>query len=518
MLVKIRRLTQILFIFFFIYFFLRARYPYEAAPPADLFLRFSPLMPLFDFIKYLHISWYFWPALLILLITPLLGRVFCGWMCPLGTLLDAASKILKSANNRYSEKWHKLRYLKFALLAFLILASFFSLHLWGYFDPLSIFNRALTVIFYPFFTLLTESALQSGQKLPFFGPGFDVVYDLFKDTLMPENQAHLQQVFWIFLFIAAIVSLEKISRRFWCRYLCPVGALLGFLSQFRFLERVVAPSCPACNVCQTDCKMNAIPKDDLAHTSKVECIQCFSCAANCPPDFKSISYRWRWRPYRSKVDLNRRQFITTSAASVAAVGLISIGLSSREKQNRLIRPPGALPENDFLDQCIRCEECVRICASNGACLQPGAIQSSLLELWAPAAVMREGYCEYNCNLCTQVCPTQALQPLTLAKKQNYKMGLAIFDKNSCIPYNQNEDCLVCEEHCPTPNKAIKFQIKEALTKDGRLKKVKFPYVEPALCIGCGICEYKCPLPGKAGIVVVKNANQTGLQKNVFSLL
>jgi len=508
MLAKIRRLTQILFFLFFIYLFLLARYPYGGAPPADIFLRFSPLMPLFDGIRQWHISWHFWPALLILFITPFLGRVFCGWVCPLGTLLDITAKIVPAPDKRHSGKWHKLRYLKFALLVFLILSSLFSVSLWGYFDPLSVFNRALTVVFYPFFTMLTEHTLLVGQNLPLVGPGFDFIYDVFKDVFMPENQAHLQQVFWIFLFIAALLALETISRRFWCRYLCPAGALLGFLSQFRLLERVVAASCPACNICQTTCKMNAIPKDDLTRTSKVECIQCFNCAAACPQNFKSISYRWRWRPYRSKVDFSRRQFLSTSAVSVAAVGLISIGLPAREQEDRLIRPPGALPEDEFLAQCIRCEECIRICASNGACLQPGAIQSSLLQLWAPLAVMREGYCEYNCNLCTQVCPTQALRPLTLAEKQTDTIGLAVFDKNSCIPYKQNKDCLVCEEHCPTPQKAIKFQIKEVIHTDGSRKKVKFPYVDETLCIGCGICEYKCPLPGKAGIIVYKHTTQT----------
>ena len=183
--------------------------------------------------------------------------------------------------------------------------------------------------------------------------------------------------------------------------------------------------------------------------------------------------------------------------------MISIGLPNRNDQYKLLRPPGALEENDFKDKCIRCLECVRICESNGGCLQPGSIQGSLFDLWLPVAVMREGYCEYNCNLCGEICPTDAIMPLTLPEKQKTVMGLAHFNKNLCIPYARNEECIVCEEHCPTPDKAIKFDEKEFKDKDGSTRLVKYPYITKELCIGCGICENKCPLAGEAAVIVSK---------------
>jgi ferredoxin len=192
--------------------------------------------------------------------------------------------------------------------------------------------------------------------------------------------------------------------------------------------------------------------------------------------------------------------------SVAALGLLRLGLVSRDAQHKLIRPPGALEENAFQDRCIRCMECVRICESNGGCLQPAPVRGNVLELWLPVAVMREGYCEYNCNLCSQVCPTQAIVPLTVAEKQKVPIGLAYFDKDLCIPYANNSDCIVCEEHCPTPDKAIKFDVKEVRLPNGSARRVKYPYVVKELCIGCGICETKCPLPGQAGVFVT-TANQ-----------
>ena len=498
---KIRRVVQILFLLLFFVLFLAARYPYTSGFPADVLLRMSPLIPLFEFLSDHRLSLIFLPALIILALTPFLGRFFCGWICPLGTSIDVASKVVKSPSNRVSGKWEKLRFLKFGILLGCVILALVNIHVWGYLDPLSIFNRMLTVVFYPFGTLFVDNALQAVARIPGMEGVAYAVLDPFKAYVMPEPQAHNQQLFWIALLAVAIFCAEKLSRRFWCRNICPAGAWLGFLGQFRMFERIVGEACPVCNKCQVECKMNAIPGGNVHQTSKVECIDCFNCGAVCPPKIKAITYRWRWKPYHTTVDISRRQIMQTSLASVAAIGLLNIGFSSKESRNRQIRPPGALPEAAFEDKCIRCLECVRICRSNGGCLQPDAIHFSLEELWLPVAVMREGYCEYNCNLCSQVCPTDAIAPLTLEEKQHTPIGLAHFDKNLCIPYARNSDCIVCEEHCPTPDKAIKFDLREVVTREGEKKMVKYPYVIKELCIGCGICETRCPLPGQAGIYV-----------------
>jgi len=499
--IKARKVSQLVFLFFFIFLFIRARYPYEVSLQSDLFLRFSPLIPLFDFIDQWKISLVFWPALLILLFTPFLGRYFCGWICPLGTTLDATSHVLKSPPGRLAQKWQKLRYLKFALLAGSIILALFSIHLWGYLDPLSIFNRALTIVFYPLATFLIDHSLIGLSRVSFLESPAYGMYDFFKSLIMPEQQAHYQQLFWIALFIGIILGLEKVSRRFWCRYLCPAGAWLGFLSQFRFYERIVGEECPVCNRCQTDCKMNAIPEGNVKETNKVECIECFNCGAACPSKINAITYRWRWKPYHTPIDYTRRQFITTSLASIGTIGLLNLGLNNRSARATMIRPPGSLPEEAFRDRCIRCLLCVRICESNGGCLQPDYIRTNLTDLWLPAANMREGYCEYNCNLCGEICPTDAIMSLDLEVKKKTPLGLAHFDHNLCIPYARHEDCIVCEEHCPTPDKAIKFDVKDYELADGTTRMVKYPYVVKDLCIGCGICENKCPLVGAPGIFV-----------------
>ena len=61
---------------------------------------------------------------------------------------------------------------------------------------------------------------------------------------------------------------------------------------------------------------------------------------------------------------------------------------------------------------------------------------------------------------------------------------------------------MCEEHCPTPDKAIKLEQVEVMTSKGR-KLIRQPVVDLKLCIGCGICEYKCPLHDQPAIIVTR---------------
>ncbi len=501
--VKLRRTIQLLFLLLFLVLFLRARYPYQVSIPSDFFLRFSPLTPLFYFIDSLYLPAFLWPALLILLLTPVFGRFFCGWMCPLGTALDIFSHLVKSPDNRRSQKWEKFRSVKFGLLLALIIMAVFSLPLWGYLDPLAIFTRMTTILLYPLFTLFAETTLDWLSRHPVLETIGEPAYDFFKNVVMPENQAHHTAIFSVLVLVVIIFALEKLSRRFWCRYLCPAGALLGLLSVFRIFGRKVSSDCPVCYQCVTQCKMGAIPREDVHRTRNTECIQSFSCATTCPPKTLSIYYRfhWSWPPVAP--DFSRRTFLRSLGGGILTLGLFQLQPSRKKEKDRLIRPPGALVEEEFLDRCIRCLECVRICESNGGCLQPSGFETGWENLWTPVARMRDGYCEYECNLCGQVCPTNAILPLTLEEKKHTPMGIAYFDKNICIPYARNEDCIVCEEHCPVPEKAIRFEQKEVTLPDGTQRMVKFPYVVRELCIGCGICETKCPLPGAPGIFVTR---------------
>ena len=123
---------------------------------------------------------------------------------------------------------------------------------------------------------------------------------------------------------------------------------------------------------------------------------------------------------------------------------------------------------------------------------------------------------YDCNLCGQVCPTGAIAPLSLEEKKTVKMGLAVFDKNRCLPHAYGRDCIICEEHCPLPKKAIFFVEQEVTLPSGEKTVVKQPQVDPDLCTGCGICEWSCVFKDKAAINVV-SANESRNPDNVAIL-
>jgi ferredoxin len=110
-------------------------------------------------------------------------------------------------------------------------------------------------------------------------------------------------------------------------------------------------------------------------------------------------------------------------------------------------------------------------------------------------------------MCTQVCPTQAIHKLDEETKKKTIIGLAFIDRSRCIPWYKNENCIVCEEQCPVPDKAIELREERVVHWDGTERIVKRPYVKENLCIGCGICETKCPVEGKSAIFITPQNEQ-----------
>jgi ferredoxin len=237
-----------------------------------------------------------------------------------------------------------------------------------------------------------------------------------------------------------------------------------------------------------------------------ECIICLACLGTCPQE--SITFKGQlglaeWRSY----DPSRRQLLASLAMSVGGLVLLRTSPIARREHPHAIRPPGAR-ENDLLAKCIRCGECMKVCPTSG--LQPSLSESGLEGLWTPVLVSRLGYCDYSCHACGQVCPSGAIPDLSLDEKRQTVIGLAYIDQNRCIPWADNVDCIVCEEMCPVPDKAVKLDEVEVVNDQGELVAVKRPRVVRDLCIGCGICEYKCPLNGEAAIrVYVPNEFEYG---------
>jgi MauM/NapG family ferredoxin protein len=215
------------------------------------------------------------------------------------------------------------------------------------------------------------------------------------------------------------------------------------------------------------------------------------------------------------MDLGRRRVITSALAGLVAVPLMrSTALSKKGYSDAtLIRPPGSLEERDFLERCVKCGECMRVCITNG--LQPTFLEAGLEGIWSPMLVSRIGYCEYRCTLCGQVCPTGAIKRLPLEEKVKVKIGLAMIDKGRCLPYAQSQACIVCEEVCPTAKKAIWFEQTMVKDREGRKLLLKQPHVDLDLCIGCGICETKCPVKGQPAIYVISVGESRSRENQVL---
>jgi len=201
--------------------------------------------------------------------------------------------------------------------------------------------------------------------------------------------------------------------------------------------------------------------------------------------------------------------VAMQAVLGGGIGVLALRLTPYEQRKTyspdLIRPPGALPERQFLQKCIQCGLCMRVCPTTA--LHPCGLESGLEGLWTPRLVAKLGYCEYNCNLCGQLCPTGAIQALTLEEKQQTKIGLTTVDTTRCLPYAYGRDCIVCEEHCPVPQKAIYLVEREVTLADGTTRVLKQPQVDADRCIGCGNCESACVFSDRAAIRVT-SANES----------
>ena len=300
---------------------------------------------------------------------------------------------------------------KYYLLIGLLVSSLFSLNLVGLFDPLSLLYRTLAIVFYPAFGYGVEKA---GLTLYRLGPPVtyvsEPIYQFFKATLLPFRPLVYLLPFFTLALFALVVAAERVDRRFWCRALCPLGALYGLIARFSRLRRRPAALCPDCGDCTETCKMAAFAPGKPARHQNAECQLCLRCLEACEKEDR-VSFTWSSKAPRAPLDLGRRQVITAVAAGAVAVPLIRLGSLARRPDEYLVRPPGAQNEAEFLSRCIRCGQCMKVCLTNG--LQPVLWEAGLEGLYTPRLIPRMGYCAYSCNLCGQVCPTGAIpQPRT----------------------------------------------------------------------------------------------------------
>ena len=492
-----RRLSQILSFILFLFLFIKTDYSgtNELQYAVNILFRIDPFLAASASLATKTLVVLMWPSLIFIILAFILGRFFCGWVCPMGALLDSCHNIIPHAHKGIVSRFHTLKYY---LLGFLLVTAFFGLPLAGYFDPFSILVRGLAISVYPAVNVLTTSFFTfTYQQMPAWVNYLtEPVYAFLKATILPFHQNYFELAFISLFILLTIFMLERLERRFFCRNICPVGAFYAIISRFSLMRGRGGTKCGKCRNCMTVCRMGAINEE--RNISMLDCNLCMDCVDMCPGN--KISFGFQQKDVARPVfTLSRRTFISSMAVGAALPFFLDARTMAKRPDPYLVRPPGALPEDEFLGRCIRCGECMKVCIGNG--LQPTFLAAGLEGIFSPRLNARTGYCEYNCTLCGQVCPTGALTQLTMAQKHVSKIGNIFFDKNRCLPYAKGIPCIVCEEHCPTPDKAIQFREAQVLNSKGEKVLVKQPYVIDERCIGCGICETKCPLPGQSAVRV-----------------
>lgn len=463
-------------------------------------------------------------------LTLLLGRVFCGWVCPLGTLIDGAGRLLRPAKvelalarqaEREGQPALRLPALishrtKYYLLVIFTLLALGGANAVGWFDPLAILMRATSFALAPLSHWWLVTVADVGEA---YAPLAGVTRSTrvwLERTFFPATPHFYAQGALHLGILIVVLGLTRLHRRWWCQYLCPLGAFYGLIARVAPLRRwVLGSTCNECGICGNTCRMEAVHGHEPTQVDQSECLRCMECSERCPRGGIQFSFT---PPAASAgavsdvkpLDLGRRGLLTALGASVVALPIIKMWPLRRTpiaamgtdvlQDEWLLRPPGARPEPEFLRRCIRCGECFRVCPQNA--LHPALLEAGPEGIWTPRVVPRLGYCEPSCTLCSQVCPTTAIMPLLpQAKRQGVRIGVATVDRNRCLAWNDREECGVCEEVCPVTPKAIELRRGGSGRGRGATERVPAPEVIADRCIGCGICENKCPVEGAAAIRV-----------------
>lgn len=437
----VRIASQAVFFSVFLIVFLLSLDPFSAT--INPFLRFDPLIFLTN-IKpdLLTVA----PIVGIIILTLIVGRFFCGWVCPLGSIIDLVDLLMKplrrknplSRKKLFSDGWLLVHPPSLLILGGLLVTVFFAPPVIQFFHP--------HVWIVRIFSLSTAGII----------------------------------------FLGFLVFLSSISRRFWCANLCPLGALYGLLGSASLLKLSIT-SCSRCGRCR-NCPTGAARFEEM-RVVEFRCIRCFDFEYLCPED--GFIYGRK----KVKYDQSRRDFIRYG--TVFSIGLLSgalLSVADRPKKTGLLRPPGVVDEKQFIRRCIRCFQCVRSCPND--IIKITGLEAGWDSLGTPHIMFDDYGCDYYCHVCQEVCPNYAIPFQPLPVKQQAKIGLASIDKTLCVVYAKDTNCIVCEEFCPVPEKAVRLS-QRTISRGGESIVLQYPEVIGDLCIGCGLCEASCPSSPRA---------------------
>ena len=453
-----------------------------------------------DFTGAIH-TWFGWmakiqflPAVLALnfgvviglvLLTLLMGRIYCSVICPLGVLQDIFGCLGKKAKkNRYtySKPLSILRYVMLGVLVVALVAGFTSIG--ALIAPYSAFGRIATTFLAPVYQWgnnLLASWAESADSYAFYSV----------------------DIWWKggITFVVALVTLVALfvlafkNGRTYCNTICPVGTVLGFLSRYSYLKPVIdTTKCNGCGLCARNCKASCIDSKNHA-IDYSRCVVCLDCIDKCRQG--AIKYVPRAKasqsaPSGASADKGRRAFIAGTAmvagASVAKAQKLKMDggyavIEDKKIPNREtpLTPPGSLSARNLAQHCTACQLCISACPNQ--VLRPSSDLSNFMQ---PVTSFERGYCRPECVKCSEVCPTGAIKPITKEEKTAIQIGHAVWIADNCVVNRDNQKCDNCFRHCPTG--AIQMVAKNPDDK----KSPKIPVINTERCIGCGACENLCP--------------------------
>lgn len=451
--------------------------------------------------------------IVLLVLTLLIGRIYCSVICPLGIFQDVIGRIAK---------WRKKKKKRYAytspknILRFSILTATGITAVLGFglilnlLDPYSIYGRIAANVFRPIYiggNNLIATVENSFDSYSFYHVGIGT-FSAFAFSLS-------------LLILLLVIYMAYKHGRLYCNTICPVGAFLGLLSKVSLFKMVInTDKCTKCRKCEISCKSSCINSKEY----KVDfsrCVSCLSCTTSC--GYNAIGYKFSPSPKVSQKqdtkadmasksfvvntpDMAKRRFIGTAVGTFAGIGLLAqekaisgISTVSYKKQNP-ISPPGSVSFEHFKSKCTACHACVSRCPSQ--VIKPSFLQYGLDGLMLPRMDYFSSFCNFECTICTEICPTGALQPLAVEEKKVLQIGMVVFIKENCVVYTQEMDCGACSEHCPT--KAV-----DMVPYKGTLT---IPKINTDICIGCGGCEFICPVRPMRAIYIEGNSTHKLAQK------
>ncbi|MBQ6191513.1 MAG: 4Fe-4S binding protein [Bacteroidaceae bacterium] len=453
--------------------------------------------------------------LFVVTLTLLMGRIYCSVICPLGVMQDAIAWLRKKKNKySYSPERTVLRYT--VLVVACASLALGVAWLGGLIFPYSTYGRIVSTIVAPIYKLANNGLAALAAHY-----GSYAFYEV--DVWLKSVSALIVAL----LTWGIIAVLAWKGGRTWCNTICPVGTLLGLISRHSLFKMTIdADKCKNCRKCERNCKASCINID--THTIDYSrCVVCGNCEGQCTFDamhFTSLSKgkgasSALGSPFTPPLEgtgeagVGRRAVLTSVALLAGTAlakaqskvepkttdgGLADIIKKKRPKREKLITPPGSLSIRNLRSHCTACQLCIDACPND--VLRPS---SSLDRFMQPEVSYERGYCRPECNRCSQVCPTSAIQPVSVEERTAIQVGHAVWTRDLCIPVKDEKPCGLCARKCPA--QAIQMvPLQAGVHQDGwrwrdadnqeipREKVLLIPVVNEEKCIGCGACENLCP--------------------------